>query len=308
MPDRSNEEQEIGIAIWGPVGSGKDWLIRAFAKELDYFNRTIPDFLFELTDEDGNPINPTTPSKDVILPTAEAEDYFLKFTRRPKLENPDHSHLISAHSHSINIQNDKGGNLMAVLDNPEGHEYTYQTLIDSRYIIVVLDPTYISYKPILDEKQIKDRQSSSIVEKESFTQSEYKAAIQDLFAIFSKETSKKRYLAFCLTKMDKKSVRGSSWDLLRRLFGLEMYDLLLKHKRTYEIEVFSTSAAGFLRNPGTIGARLSNEDRGSIKDENNWNPVNTATPFFWIFENKEKEKLKNSGFLKEYIEYPTRSS
>lgn len=308
MPDKTTEEQETGIAMWGPVGSGKDWLINAFAKELDYFNRTSPDFLFELTDEEGNPINPITPSNQVILPTAEAADYLLKFTRRPTSENPDHSHRISAHSHSINIHNEQGGKLMAVLDNPKDNPYTYQILIDSRYIIVVLDPIFLNYNPRLDDKQMPDRQSSSIVEKPIVTQSEYKEAIQDLFATFSKDTSKKRYLAFCLTKMDKKSVRGNSWDLLRRLFGPEMYDLLLKHKRTYEIEVFSTSAAGFIKNPGIIGARLSNEEAGGIKDKNNWNPVNTATPFFWIFENKEKEKLRNSGFLKDYIEYPTRSS
>jgi hypothetical protein len=307
MPERSIEENETGIAMWGPLGSGKDWLINAFAKELDYFNRTTPDFLFDLTDEDGNQVTPKVPSKEVILPTAEAEDYFLRFTRRPKVQNPNHSHLVSAHSHRINIHNDKGGNLMAVLDNPKGHEDTYQTLVVSRYAIVVLDPTFISYKSNLDDEQMPDVQSSSIVEKVIFTQSEYKSAIQALFDIFSKETSQKRYLAFCLTKMDKKSVRGGSWDLLRRLFGLEMYDLLLKYKRTFEIEVFSTSAAGFIRIPGSIGVRFSNEEAGSLKDQDNWNPVNTATPFFWIFENKEKEKLKNSGFLKDYIEYPTRS-
>ena len=306
MSNTLNEENETGIALWGPVGSGKDWLINGFARELAFFNKANPDFLFELNDEDGTPINPKAPSKKIILPTAEAVDYFLRFTRRPTAEEPDHAHSISAYSHDINIHNDKGGHLMSVLTHPEGHEYTYRTLMDSRYIIVVLDPTLISSAPRTNSEQISKPDLASIIVKESFTQNEYRLAIQTLLTTFSKEANQKRYLAICLTKMDKKSVRGSSWDLLRRLFGVEMYELLLNYKRKFEIEVFSTSAAGFIKNPGSIGPRVSNEDGGIITDENNWNPVNTATPFFWIFENKEKDKLKNSGFLKDYIEYPTR--
>lgn len=302
----TEEDNETGIALWGPVGSGKDWLVNGFAKELDYYNRTNSDFSFELNDEDGAPITPKPLNNKNILPTADAEDYLLKFTRRPKSKTPDHSHLVSAHSHNINIHNDMGGNLMAALSNREGYGPTYETLMKSKYVIVVLDPTLITHELNSEDNQSNKIDYSSIIEKTSFTPKDYKLAIQTLLIAFSKETDQKRYLAVCLTKMDKKSIRGSSWDLLRRLFGGEMYELLTKYKRNFEIEVFSTSAAGFIKNPGSISSRLSNEEGGAIKDENNWNPINTATPFFWIFENKEKDRLKNSGYLDDYIEYPTR--
>lgn len=62
------EENETGIAIWGPVGSGKDWLINGFAKELEYYNNTDVDFLFELTDDKGTQIMPKPLNRDDIKP------------------------------------------------------------------------------------------------------------------------------------------------------------------------------------------------------------------------------------------------
>ncbi len=303
------EENETGIAIWGPVGSGKDWLINGFAKELEYYNNTDVDFMFELTDEDGNPIIPKPLSRDDIKPTAESEDYVLRFTRRPKAKTDEHSHSVSTYQHKINIHNDPGGRLLEALSKQEGS--TYQTLVESRYIIVVLDPGFLPFETELDEGQVKKNSNEylSIVKKgSSLTPKEYKLAIQTLLTTLSEKTAtQKRYLAICLTKMDKKGIRGNSWDLLRRLFGSDMHEILKKYKTNFEIEVFSTSAAGYIKNPGSISSRKSNEEDGKIKDKDKWNPINTATPFFWIFENKEKERLKSSD-IESYIEYPTRSN
>ena len=67
----------VEIALWGPTGVGKDWLISAFVKELDYFNQENHDFIYEIGIHhpgDPNPIIlqaeppsnvPTTHSEDI---------------------------------------------------------------------------------------------------------------------------------------------------------------------------------------------------------------------------------------------------
>lgn len=185
----TEEDNETGIALWGPVGSGKDWLVNGFAKELDHYNRTNSDFSFELNDEYGNPITPKPLSSITIKPTAEAEDYFLKFTRRPKVS--DHSHSIKVILININIHNDMGGNLMAALSNQGVYGSTYETLMKSKYVIVVLDPTLITHEPNPEENQPNDVAYSSIVEKKSFTPKDYKLAIQTLNCFFTRNGSKK---------------------------------------------------------------------------------------------------------------------
>jgi len=330
----ATDDNGAGIAIWGPTGSGKDWLIRGFAKELQHFNREHPDFTFELYDEDDNPVMPVPPSKAVIQGTLDPEDFVFKFVRRPTSQNPDHAHQISTHAHQINIHNDAGANLLAILVDPKGYEDTFQTMMDSQYVIVVLDPTYISRKATqLDIKaEYKQRKEMDVEEsdpddydmeddndkpelarKSKFTREEYAQIIHYLLMALSKNSPKKRYLAVCLTKMDKKKIRGNAWSLLKRMFGQEMHDLLLTHKRVFEIEVFATSAVGFVKDKkDNMGVKVSNEVDGDIKDTSQWQPINTAAPFFWIFENKEKEKIKASdgtfsNNLKDYIEYPSRS-
>lgn len=324
--NKSQNKNNSDIALWGPTGSGKDWLIRGFAKELEYFNREYPDFSFELYDDDNTPIITVPPSDQSVPGTIESEDFVLKFVRRPSSPKPDHPHIISAHTHNINIHNDKGANTIAGLIDQKTYEQTFRTIMNSQYVIVVLDPTYIvrgsNENKLLPENSNGETSSMgsntgdalpSIAQKKIYTADEYTQLVQYLLLALAKEESvKNRHLAICLSKMDKKGVRGNSWDLLKRLFGQNMYDLLKHYRQVFEIEVFATSSAGFKKTKNSLGTKSSNEDKGKLIDPSAWQPVNTALPFFWIFENKEKEKLNEgrnffSSELKDYIEYPTRT-
>lgn len=327
------KEDVSSIALWGPSGSGKDWLIRGFAKELQYFNQSYPEFTFELYDEDDSPIMPIPPASSVIPGTLAPEDFVLKFVRRPSSnKNPSRAQQISAFTHQIILHNDAGGNLLSILVDQNAS--TLQTLIDSQYIIVLLDPTHITHnikqldieteskagnkvnveKKVLDDFEKGDDYLDlpEIARKTIFTREEYTKTVRFLLMALSKNPTQKRYLAICLTKMDKIRMKGDSWTLLKRLFGQEMHDLLITYKKGFEIEVFATSAAGFIKDKNdNMVVRISNEVDGHIKDPAQWQPVNTATPFFWIFENREKEKIKSSekflsNNLKYYIEYPRR--
>ncbi|HMM99688.1 MAG TPA: response regulator [Anaerolineales bacterium] len=319
--------RDTQIALWGPSGSGKDWLIRGFAKELEYFNKAYPDFSYELYDDDNSPIIPDPPSITSLGPTLQAEDFNLKFVRRPTTSQPDHAHLISAHTHNIAIHNFRGAYTIAAAIDQTAFEETYLSIMNSNYIMVLLDPTNISSKSLQGGAQsdnsnhvselsdfVDDNELPEIAMKVGFTEDEYVQIIEYLFRTLEKNSSQKRYIAVCLTKMDKKAIRGNPWDLLRRLFGKNMYDLFQIYRRKFDIEVFSTSAVGFMKNrsSGTL-TRYSNEESGQIMEPYNWQPVNTAAPFFWIFENIEKERLKSrsnllNNYLKDYIEYPTRAS
>ncbi|HNB93320.1 MAG TPA: hypothetical protein PKV31_10430, partial [Saprospiraceae bacterium] len=212
------------------------------------------------------------------------------------------------------------------------YEDTFQTMMNSRYVIVVLDPTYISRKETqldinLENKQGKeidveendlddydmDDDMPELGRKNTFTREEYTQIIHYLLMTLSKNSPQKRYLAMCITKMDKMRIQGSPWTLLKRLFGQEMFIVLENYKKLFDIEVFVTSAAGFVKDKkDNMGVKVSNEVDGDIKDISQWQPVNTAAPFFWIFENREKEKIKSSGNsfsnnLRYYIEYPRRN-
>lgn len=39
---------DTDITIWGPANSGKDWLFRGFAKELEEYTLRSEDFIFDL--------------------------------------------------------------------------------------------------------------------------------------------------------------------------------------------------------------------------------------------------------------------
>jgi MinD-like ATPase involved in chromosome partitioning or flagellar assembly len=317
--ETSNREV-TGIALWGPSGSGKDWLIRGFAKELQYFNQRDMDFRYELFVDDFGKQFPVLVEPPYPMSTPGAEDYLFRFSRVPVLN--DQAHIISAHSHIINIHNDKGGNLLGFLLDNEAFQQTFQTLLDARFIIVLLDPTSVKFHETLSQKQfpIQDNIDSFVTNdnlfvdespflaiNQQFTKSEYFRLLSLLFETISRKRDKeKRYIAICLTKMDKFNLRGDPWNLLNRIFGQEITQLIKKYQYSLNIEVFSTSAAGYVN---LQNSHISNEENGRIKYPDRWNPINTASPFFWLFEQKERELLQKPGFLfrknlNQYIGYP----
>ncbi|BBB48035.1 P-loop NTPase family protein [Pelolinea submarina] len=315
------------IALWGPSGSGKDWLVKAFAQELIFFNIEYPDFKFTLEDEDGDPVDPEKPDSD---PSKNIETFNRTFKRKPADRRPDKAHIIScSFKHDITIWNNAGADTIAWLVDPEVFESAYSAISGSGFIILLLDPTYlensISKKEIntnsLHEDnasiviaEVKNKAYPAIAVEESFSKIEYARTVKNLFQRLADEESNVYHIAVCITKVDKMmySMKDPEF-LLKVLFGKSMTKTLelFKDNSKFVIEVFATTAAGYIKKGGK---KASNEIDGELLDDDNWNPINAAAPFFWIFEQKEKMEMKKKSMenrlmgsdFKHYIEYPKR--
>lgn len=329
----SNSGQPADIMLWGPTNAGKDWLFHAFNKELAYYNQIDRDFHYEIfINNPGDPTPvPLPPAPPPAYPTTYAEDLNYSFQRVPMLQ--DNAHKISAHAHQIIIHNDKGANLVDSLNDPFSFESTFLALTQARNLILVLDipseenaPTQTAEPPQpqpdsedfaqkLDDLNGKmtpppadNNVHSAEAQSRSWSRAEYLKFMQLLLSILARTDG--RNLAVCMSKSDKLNYRGDPWQVLSRRYGAEMARLLQINQQKHQIEVFLTSAAGFARFGGRIMPNINGDSKVLI-DEKRWNPVNTAAPFFWIFEKIERERL-GKGFVlfrgsnqKNYIPYPT---
>lgn len=322
-----NSSEQTRIALWGPTGVGKDWLFRAFAKELEYFNRTDNGFQFEIFE--------TQPGESVSIPfisvppeqspTPSFEDHNYQFRRTAMVH--DVAHQISSQVHDIILHNNKGSNLVDSLNDRVAFEDTFQVLLDAQNILLVLgipeemmgthpvpdvpalppEPNFLdsemNEQPVFPVGMVDAQFSGS--RWISWSRTEYLKFMQ-LF-LSSLRKSPRCNLAVCMTKSDQLSYRGDPMDVLQRRYGDALRRLLEVHRQNHNIEVFISSAAGYLKQDGRSMANFQN---GGIRDPKRWNPVNTAAPFFWVFEQIERDRLQKgfalfrSGNQKSYIPYP----
>jgi len=335
-PTSDFSSEQTHIALWGPSNAGKDWLVSAFNKELDYYNRMDQGFhceICELQPGEANPI-PLAVTPPRRAPTPNFEDYNFQFRRIALVR--DSAHQISAQTHDIIIHNDKGANLIDSLSDRITFENTFQTLVNAQNILLILGipsdgsamlfptpPQNIS-TPLAEPDDFalaRNEQDSSPAESQlgSFSQtrqadwsrSEYLKFMQLLFA--SLGPTPRRNLAVCLTKSDQVNYRGEPMQILQRRYGDALLRLLEVHRQYHKIEVFVTSAAGYIRQEGRLMPNFQSQN-GLLHDERRWAPVNTAAPFFWIFEQIERERLQKGFVLfrgsnqKNYIPYPKSQS
>jgi hypothetical protein len=322
-----NRLQEDQIAVWGPTQSGKDWLYKAFAKELEYYNDNYPDFRFELHahppgQDATKPVrfeSPHTP------PTPFGESYNLQFHRIavPK----DEAHQISTHVHRINFHNNSGAELLSFLMDPVRFEQALVPIKRSKYLLIIMDPdfsnTSSSRKPSWSEEtddlqSINNHTSNRINEypdiasKSGLSKEDYWEILTMLLQVLAESNSSKRYLCICITKTDILRRSGNNpQGLLEIVFGQKIYQLLNSYRAIFNIEIFATSAAGYFQNDK--GEYVQNEAGGELIVPESWNPINCAAPFFWIFQNREIERIyQTSNFLnreynlRKYIRYPPR--
>jgi MinD-like ATPase involved in chromosome partitioning or flagellar assembly len=320
---RTSWEQQIHIALWGPTGSGKDWLIKAFAKDLGSYNDR--DFYYSLDaiipgEKDPEPILPESINLINVPPTPIFEDQHFVFSRIPLRITRKNN--FSSFKHDFIIHNDKGQNLVDALIDPDSFEATFMTLLSAQNILITLDPLhleenqtsdYISKDPLKLEENQESNNFSEFPDISRFGWSRYtyQKMVSNLFRILSGQDSSNRHVAICLTKMDQIPLARSPLENLRALFGVEMYRIIQEYKKAFDIEVFSTSSAGYLIR--TEGGYIPNFSGGSLIDPNRWRPVNVASPFFWIFEKIERESIRqNTNWLRrifgpninDYIPYP----
>lgn len=319
-------ESKADIAIWGPTGSGKTWLIKAFAKELEWYNENDTHFSYELVDEDDIPVIPKPPKNRA---SDRAVDHLFRFRRIPK-DIKDAAHLISAHSHLINVHDDMGRNVVTASIDDKVAPEAFIKLTESRFVVIILDSTIQSQRRNKQNKiipgnnnadEIEDADLVDDYEKEDYpeiatrgkwTSEEYHQMLKKLLSILAthpprpSETGKSsRHVAICLTKMDMSTLRDDPASLLGRVFGREILNLIHSFENSFSIKIFLSSSAGTYRDDD---GKIPNfdEQSGELIQPKRWEPRNAVAPFFWIFQISEKERLANKSGKEKYVNYPIR--
>lgn len=266
------------FAFWGPQGAGKDWMIRAFARALEQYNKRDSKlwdehFNHELLSEDGSPVSTAAPSQPIppnqtgeIEPQEEL--FFYKRVPRDPYRNSK-SHRLSTHSHTIITTNDAGEDLEKMTKH--GTNVRFDT---AQCVLILLDPTAI-------------REGRKLP-------SDYLEGVDRLLKKLRPLSTGKRYFAACLTKIDVLKLAAEHthpMENINVLFGKQMVELLHAHNsKSVEVRAFSVSSFGFLR--GTRSKESNADEAGLLlRDPDNWAPVNVEQPFFWLFQSLEKSRL-----------------
>jgi hypothetical protein len=315
--------QETEITVWGPTQSGKDWLYKGFAKELEEFTLRSQDFIFDLREKRRIDLNFTpvlAEPPNEINPTSIGEDYIHSFTRKIKENQGLDSNKLSTYTHYINFHNNRGADLVAALLDPARFETTFLSIIKSQYLLIVLDPNFEKTEDLTPIESSDIDQSSNVDEypevalRPGMSKDNYYKILTMLLEALANYNSPKKYLAVCITKTDTLKISSSDpWYLLERTFGQKIFRLFDNYRRVFNMEAFATSAAGYatIKGKSTPNFTHSINDHGKLLDSAHWRPINCAAPFFWIFQNRELEQIKlKSNFLnkesnlRNYKRYP----
>jgi hypothetical protein len=287
-PKFTTESVELfrtSVALWGPVASGKSWLINAFAYTL--LNKYIGPIdglkysfrgIFPGWDNLQSNLAESPYRTQTMLPDARV------FLFERGRTSSSHREALSSFAHEISIFDYSGEHSNDLLKYDNLDSYFIERLASTDIIIVTLDTTieYLS----------KDR---------------YIDMINRMFLILDKiKPEKKRFYAMCITKADTIPA-GLEIDpngLIELKFGSKILDMFAEVSKKHEIQTFITSSIGFI--PGT---NKPNFQSNSIIDKEHWKPYGVEFPFFWAFESIEKVRIKgNSRFgmfnNKNYIAYP----
>lgn len=327
---KENDIQSVNIALWGPTQAGKDWLIKAFIKELKIFNTNDKNFHYEIAEEmPGNSPRQIIAQPPLNLPTSSPENIVYQFKRNAISQGNTYKLTESVSTHKIIIYNDSGENLANCLLDPTLMATTYHSVVGTENIIIILGPpsTTSLYQTDTQKNNHKSSHNSSIADRianaareneirenptnypvtdEAFWNVDNYISFLDM--LFSALKNKGHKIAICMTKLDLDNYRGEPEYILEKRYGIELANIIKLERETHKIKIFATSAAGYLRLPEGI---VGNYINGAIREPGRWTPVGTAHPFFWLFEQIERDRLrseKSLGSLKnqenQYIKYP----
>jgi hypothetical protein len=285
------------IALWGPKGAGKTWLLNAFMKDLDKYNTDTSNFSYFLHNKTGM----QTPlinglDAETFGPSVENETIRWEFQRRGK-QLDKRSHQVSTHTHDIAVHDNPGDWLTNAVspNNSNRNALAVSMLRKSNNLIMVLDPTHVIGTPIPGEE----------INPNAPTKTEY-AQWFSILMQFLKEQELQANIAVCLSKSDKIKVYLETKELIRVIFGENIIRIL--EKSGFNINYFRVSATGKINHiDGKTESNLDHETQ-SIKDIDQWRPINVSAPFFWLFEIIERERIRKDDFFgdreKIYIPYP----
>jgi hypothetical protein len=291
MASSPNSTNGTNIALWGPTGSGKTWLIHALAKELSWYSDKDLEFSYSLIDDSGIALWPTPPNSVDQGATQFPEDRLWTFERKGKKDTP--THKISSHSHSIIVHDDRGQNLVdAALGGVQSLAIT--TLQNSPNLILLLDPSTVKGIGVSSPTQVSTE----------YERHEYTQIIYNLINLLLAQEGQRR-IAVCLSKADLLNLILPEQELIKACFGPDL--LRLFNNQRLQVKFFRVSSVGFLKK--STGKKVPNiTNEGNIGNPDQWEPFNVVSPFFWLFESIERQRLKQGDVFgdreKKYIPYP----
>ena len=121
---------------------------------------------------------------------------------------------------------------------------------------------------------------------------DYRQRIEDLLGYLGSLGGPRqltKYLAICVSKVDLQPNLRRDADFLMKALFPKTDELLNAYngRNGLVVRKFQTSAVGFL--PRRADLPNYNPDTGWLSQPHRWVPFNTAAPFFWIFEEMEKQ-------------------
>jgi len=279
------------IVFWGPKGSGKTWLFRAFLREIELLNGNLRLLGYSTVVEEKR--GETWKNVGHIegleaIPTADLTVTLYRFQKNTGLNNHPQkrflANCVNQHCHEI-----------AVIDNSGGFfEENQKSTLDTKSIEQAEDEVRNAHYLILSLNS-------------GNTQTGQGTLVTDLRKLRKLlENSSEKLIAACITKVDSlgqelviplyNQNENELKSLLTRSFGRQYaneIDVELKALRNYhEVQLFATSATGyFIDSDNRKKVNLASAGT-ALADTAQWNPEEVARPFFWLFEKIERERLQ----------------
>jgi hypothetical protein len=286
----------VSVSLWGPQDSGKTWLVCALGHVLQTkYNREINNLKYNL-----ETVNKSNFSDLRSGPTPETTSVVFAFERSRTSES--FSQSISSFRHEIVVHDYAGGYTIAPFDKNPNLDSSRINLVNinianSDIIIIMLDSCQEKYF--------------------NRAKTEYARWVRELLlTLEANKNGRKRYYAVCIAKVDKidEGIYIDPDALIETLFGEEMTQAL-KVPDPNRLKTFATSSVGFISLYEKETPNI-NMDEQRLADPENWHPYGVEHPFFWAFEELEKENLREKfsktrwgqltveNKLKKYIPYP----
>jgi hypothetical protein len=272
----------MSVVLWGPQGAGKSWLLASFPRELETCNQQYPEFRYELHElrpdgTDTAPLEVTPPPAH----TGHIREYKWVFRRCPLVD--DRAHRISAHTHAMQVTLLPDQEGVAGLYAPAEHEAAHAILSRAEAVVAVLDPCRLES---FQADATAGVHAESLLDKSVWSQEEYLRTVHALLELLGRKGSPTQTVSVCISKMDRIGLVDGTLNIVEKLFGRQMVQMLEYYRRRLAVEVFPVTV---FDGPPPAG---SGPDAWDENQWERWRPHNAAAPFFHLFQEKEKAVFK----------------